>query len=365
MEENKVLSGNALKLLSGKHRKRRLPATQRALGDAPLSTAFTPNGFLSKDFCISPPAYQEVMLFHPVPLEPAEQLKGLHQLRDILVDGGAPTLAQLVLAAFMARQACIRAARPVRADLAAAPVELAACLMDQMERTFPSGKGSRRDDSSNSGLGISGVGPALPAQIYRVFADAVRTGGHYTGQGNAVAGLNLCLKRIFPFNISPVDMEELHYKASPEIRALLTMALHGLPQAAPDRAFGTMGPRAADPQELAFGRGDISIRIKFAAPMSAEVRVGAPNQGWRLSDYGFRSLCAALLCDDEDAAAAAIGIQMSHRYWQKQFCISRPGAHWLLSPRRFADLRLVLDEIVMDSVARRWLEHHALIRGAM
>ena len=65
------------------------------------------------------------------------------------MDGGAPTLVQLVLAACMARKACIRAASFVRADLAAASVELAACLMDQMECRFPRRKGARRDDSSN------------------------------------------------------------------------------------------------------------------------------------------------------------------------------------------------------------------------
>lgn len=344
--------------------RRRLPATQRSLKGSLFGTIFTPTGLLASDFRASAPSTAEPFLGYPLPPEPHLQQTILHQLRDDLLDGRASDLESIVLAAWLARRVCLHVRRPVRADLAAAALRVAAELSRAVRKARPGRMPCRRTHAQLERLGWAGLGPAFTDQVFDAQADAIESWGPYCLNASAVAAVTTCLEQACLCRAQPLDLAGVFNRAGPDFKKLVAMSLLAFSQPAPDRNGG-MGQKALFRVAHRWSCGQTEVTARLDAPVSFVIRVAHGIAPLVLSAPGFWVLCATLLCGHAEEAARGPHLRLRSMEGAALYQLAGLGVNWHLLPEFLHQLQRTVGKVLSDERCQAQLRRIELTRGCV
>jgi hypothetical protein len=345
--------------------RRRLPATQRSLKGSLFGTIFTTTGLLASDFRASAPSTAEPFLSYPFPPEPHRQQTILHQLRDDVLDGQASSLESIVVAAWLARRVCLHVKRPVRSDLAAAALRVAAELSRAVRKARPDHAPCRRTHMQLDRLGWAGLGPAFTDQVFDAQADALESRGPYCVNASAVAAVTTCLEQACLCRAYRLDLGDVCNRAGLDLRKLLAMSLLAFSQPAPDRDIAGVGPPPLFRVAHRWSCGHTEVTARLDAPVSVVISVAPGIAPLVLSAPGLWALCATLLCGDADEAAQAPHVCLRRVEGAALFHLQGLGVNWHLLPESLQQLQRTVGKVLFDERCQAQLRRIELTRGCV
>jgi len=350
---------------TGGSARRRLPASHRSLKGVLFGTIFTPTGLLASDFRASAPSNAEPFLGYPLPPDPHRQQTILHRLRDDVLDGRASDLESIVVAAWLARRVCLRVQHPVRADLAAAALRVAAELSRAVRKARPGHAPCRRTHMQLDRLGWAGLGPAFTDQVFDAQADAIESWGPYCLNASAVAAVTTCLEQACLCRTYPLDLADIFSRAGPDLRKVLAMSLLAFTQPAPNRDIPGVGQQALFRVAHRWSCGQTEVTARLDAPVSVVIHVAHGIAPLVLSASGFWTMCATLLCGDADEAARGPHVRLSRVDGTALYQLQGLGVNWHLLPEFLHQLQRTVGQVLSDERCQAQLRRIELTRGCV
>jgi hypothetical protein len=342
-----------------------LPATQRSLKGSLFGTIFTTTGFLASDFRASAPSTAEPFMGYPFPAEPHRQQTIVHRLRDDVLDGRASDLESIIVAAWLARRVCLHVQRPVRSDLAAAALRVAAELSRAVRTARPDHAPCRRTHMQLDRLGWAGLGPAFTDQVFDAQSDALESLGPYCTNSSAVAAVTTCLEQACLCRAYRLDLGEVFNRAGPYLRRLLPMSLLAFTQPAPDRGIAGVGPPTRSRVEHRWSCGQTEVKARLDAPVSAVISVAPGIAPLVLSAPGLWALSATLLCGDADEADRGPHVCLRRVKGSALYHLHGLGVSWHLLPDFLQQLQRTVGSVLFDERCQAQLRRIELTRGCV